>query len=204
MITNDCLPENLKLTIMKKLIRLIPIGALVLIFGACNSNTESATAIETKDAAANSGGQEAVQDDVSQKDVVKIAVGSKDHTTLVAALKQADYVDDLSNAGPFTVFAPTNDAFNKLPAGTVDGLMKDDKKSDLQNVLEYHVAVGVYKTENMQDGQKINMANLGDITLSVKDGKVMVNGVANIVASIPAANGIIHVVDAVLLPPAKN
>ena len=202
MIINDCLPENLKLTIMKKLIRLIPIGALVLIFSACNSNTESST--ETKEVAAASSGQEAVEDDVSQKDVVKIAVGSKDHTTLVAALKQAEYVDDLSNAGPFTVFAPTNDAFNKLPAGTVEGLMKDDKKADLQNILEYHVAVGVYKTENMQDGQKINMANLGDITLSVKDGKVIVNGVANIVASIPAANGIIHVVDAVLLPPAKN
>jgi uncharacterized surface protein with fasciclin (FAS1) repeats len=202
MIINDCLPENLKLTIMKKLIRLIPIGALALIFSACNSNTESST--EIKEVAAKSSGQEAVQDDVSQKDVVKIAVSSKDHTTLVAALKQAEYVDDLSNAGPFTVFAPTNDAFNKLPAGTVDGLMKDDKKADLQNILEYHVAVGVYKTENMQDGQKINMANLGDITLSVKDGKVVVNGVANIVASIPAANGIIHVVDAVLLPPAKN
>jgi uncharacterized surface protein with fasciclin (FAS1) repeats len=202
MIINDCLPENLKLTIMKKLIRLIPIGALVLIFSACNSNTESGT--EIKEVSAASGGQEAVQDDESQKDVVKIAVSSKDHTTLVAALKQAEYVDDLSNAGPFTVFAPTNDAFNKLPAGTVEGLMKDDKKADLQNLLEYHVAVGVYKTENMQEGQKINMANLGDITLSVKDGKVMVNGVANIVASIPAANGIIHVVDAVLLPPAKN
>jgi len=202
MITSDCLTENLKLTIMKKLIRLIPIGVLILIFSACNSNTESST--ETKEVAANSSGQEAVQDDESQKDVVKIAVGSKDHTTLVAALKQAEYVDDLSNAGPFTVFAPTNDAFNKLPAGTVDGLMKDDKKADLQNILEYHVAVGVYKTENMHDGQKINMANLGDITLSVKDGKVMVNGVANIVASLPAANGIIHVVDAVLLPPAKN
>ena len=202
MITNDCLPENLKLTIMKKLIGLIAIGALLLIFSACNSNTASVT--ETNEVVAKSGGQEAVQDDVSQKDVVKIAVSSKDHTTLVAALKQADYVDDLSNAGPFTVFAPTNDAFNKLPAGTVDGLMKDDKKPDLQNALEYHVAVGVYKTENMQDGQKINMANLGDITLSVKDGKVMVNGTATIVASIPAANGIIHVVDAVLLPPAKN
>ena len=198
------LQKLIKLTIMKKLFRFFPIAALVLIFSACNSNTESATATETKDSAAKSGGQEAVQDDVSQKDVVKIAVGSKDHTTLVAALKQADYVDDLSNAGPFTVFAPTNDAFNKLPAGTVDGLMKDDKKADLQNILEYHVAVGVYKTANMQDGQKINMANLGDITLSVKDGKVVVNGTANIVASIPAANGIIHVVDAVLLPPAKN
>jgi uncharacterized surface protein with fasciclin (FAS1) repeats len=189
---------------MKNIFRFLPIVALVLIFSACNSNTESAGTTETKDAGVTKGGQESVQDDVSQKDVVKIAVGSKDHTTLVAALKQAEYVDDLSNAGPFTVFAPTNDAFNKLPAGTVDGLMKDDKKADLQNILEYHVAVGVYKTENMQDGQKINMVNLGDITLSVKDGKVMVNGSANVVVSIPASNGIIHVVDAVLLPPAKQ
>ena len=188
---------------MKKIFRLISIAALAFVFSACNSNTKSA-ASETKDAAVKTGGQEAVQDDVSQKDIVKIAVGSKDHTTLVAALKQAEYVDDLSNAGPFTVFAPTNDAFNKLPAGTVDGLMKDDKKADLQNILEYHVAVGVYKTENMQDGQKINMANLGDIMLSVKDGKVMVNGTATIIASIPASNGIIHVIDGVLLPPAKN
>ena len=98
---------------MKKLFRMIPMIALTFIFSACSSNTESAS--ETKDAPVTGGGQEAVKDDVSQKDVVKIAVGSKDHTTLVAALKQAEYVDDLSNAGPFTVFAPTNDAFNKLP-----------------------------------------------------------------------------------------
>ena len=188
---------------MKKVIRFLPIAALVLIFSACNSSSESATT-QVNEAATVGGGQEAVQDDVSQKDVVKIAVGSKDHTTLVAALKQADYVDDLSNAGPFTVFAPTNDAFNKLPAGTVDGLMKDEKKADLQNILEYHVAVGGYKAENMQEGQSLGMANGQNITLSVKDGKVMVNGVANVIASIPAANGIIHVVDAVLLPPAKN
>src|SRR6187551_174466 len=189
---------------MRRIINLLT-AVLLLVFISCN-NKPADEATGTTDAVAQpEGGQAAVQDDVSQKDVVKIAVGSKDHTTLVAALKQADYVDDLSNAGPFTVFAPTNDAFNKLPAGTVEGLMKDDKKADLQNILEYHVAVGVYKTENMLDGQKINMANLGDITLSVKDGKVMVNGTANIIASIPAANGIIHVVDAVLLPPpAKN
>ena len=189
---------------MKKIFHFFPIAALVLIFSACNSNTESSTVTDTKDLAAKSGGQEAVQDDVSQKDVVKIAIGSKDHTTLVAALKQAEYVDDLSNAGPFTVFAPTNDAFNKLPTGTVDGLMKDDKKADLQNILQYHVAVAVYKTENMKDGQIIGQANGDNITLSVKDGKVMVNGTANIIASIPATNGIIHVIDAVLLPPAKK
>src|SRR4029079_15555420 len=98
---------------------------------------------EETGATTTSGGQETVQDDESQKDVVKVAVGSKDHTTLVAALKQAELVTALSNAGPFTVFAPTNAAFDKLPAGTVDGLMKDDKKADLQNILQYHVAVAV-------------------------------------------------------------
>jgi uncharacterized surface protein with fasciclin (FAS1) repeats len=187
---------------MKKIIQLFSVTALAIAFCACNNN-ESAAGTETKEAVAT-GGQEAVKDDESQKDVVKIAVGSKDHTTLVAALKQAEYVNDLSNAGPFTVFAPTNAAFDKLLAGTVEGLMKDEKKADLQNILEYHVAVGVYKTENMQDGQTINMANLQNVTLNVKDGKVMVNGSSNVVASIPASNGIIHVVDAVLLPPAKQ
>lgn len=187
---------------MKKLISLFVISA-ALIFTACNNNqtasTEQTAATETP-----AGGQEAVQDDESQKDVVKIAVGSKDHTTLVAALKQAELVTSLSNAGPFTVFAPTNAAFDKLPAGTVDGLMKDDKKADLQNILQYHVGVAVFKTENMTDGQVIGQANGDDITISIKDGKVMVNGTANVVASIPASNGIIHVIDAVLLPPAKK
>lgn len=188
---------------MKKILS-IPFIALSLLIGSCNGDKKTTDESTSTDAAASTGGQEAVKDDESQKDVVKIAVGSQDHTTLVAALKQAEYVDDLSNAGPFTVFAPTNAAFDKLPSGTLDGLMKDDKKADLQNILEYHVAVGVYKTENMQDGQTINMANLDNITLSIKDGKVMVNGTANVVATIPASNGIIYVIDAVLLPPAKK
>ncbi|MBI2729412.1 MAG: fasciclin domain-containing protein [Sphingobacteriales bacterium] len=172
---------------------------MISMFSCNNAPTETKTTDNTTAPAA--GGQEAVKDDESQKDIVKIAVGSKDHTTLVAALKQAELVTSLSNAGPFTVFAPTNAAFDKLPAGTVDGLMKDDKKADLQNILQYHVAVAVYKAENMQDGQVINMANGDNITLSVKDGKVMVNGTTTVVASIPASNGIIHVIDGVLLPP---
>lgn len=170
---------------------------------ACNSSSEKkeATASETNNPGA---GQEAVKDDESANDIVKVAVGSKDHTTLVAALKQAELVTSLSNAGPFTVFAPTNAAFDKLPAGTVDGLMKDDKKADLQNILQYHVAVAGYKSENLKDGQVIGMANGDNITLSMKDGKVMVNGTASIIASIQATNGIIHVIDGVLLPPAKK
>lgn len=188
---------------MKK-IHSIACTAVLSLLLACGGGDKKDTTAAGGNEPAQTGGQEAVKDDESQKDVVKIAVGSADHTTLVAALKQAELVTALSNAGPFTVFAPTNAAFDKLPAGTVDGLMKEDKKADLQNILQYHVAVAVYKTENMRDGQVINQANGDNITLSVKDGKVMVNGTANIVASVPAANGIVHVIDAVLLPPAKK
>ena len=191
-----------KFLVMKKIISIL-ILTITFATGSCNSDKKT-SGESTTDAATTTGGQETVKDDESQKDIVKIAAGSKDHSTLVAALQKADYVKVLANAGPFTVFAPTNAAFDKLPAGTVDGLMKDDKRADLRNVLEYHVAVGVYKQENMQDGQKINMVNLDDITLSVKDGKLMVNGTANVVATIPASNGIIYVIDAVLLPPAKQ
>lgn len=148
-------------------------------------------------------GQSAVQDDESAKNVVQIAVGSKDHSTLVTAVKAAELVDALSNAGPFTVFAPTNAAFDKLPAGTVEGLLKKEKKDDLTDILQYHVSVGVFKVESLQDGQVIGQVNGGNITISKKDGKVMINGKATIVASVPASNGIVHVIDEVLLPPAQ-
>ncbi len=163
------------------------------------TNTAPNQPAATSDASAPAGGgQSAVQDDVSQKDVVKVAVGSPDHTTLVTAVKAADLVNVLSNAGPFTVFAPTNAAFDKLPPGTVEDLLKPEKKEALSDILQYHVAVAVYKTEMLQDGQVIPMANDGKVTIGVKDGKVTVNG-ANIVASVPASNGIVHVIDAVLL-----
>ena len=150
------------------------------------------------------GGQENVKDDVSAKDIVKVAISSKDHTTLVAALKQAQLVTALSNAGPFTVFAPTNAAFDKLPAGTLDGLMKEDKKEDLRNILQYHVTLSALKAESFQDGQVLGMVNGDDVTVNIKEGKVMLNNSATIIASIPASNGIIHVIDGVLLPPAKK
>jgi uncharacterized surface protein with fasciclin (FAS1) repeats len=179
----------------------------VLLLGAVNAcnNTETKTvAADNTPASAPAGGQENVQDDVSAKDVVKVAVSSKDHTTLVAALKQADLVTSLSNAGPFTVFAPTNAAFDKLPAGTVKGLMKNEKKEDLQNILQYHVAVSAMKAESFKDGQILGMVNGDNVTINIKDGKIMLNNSATIVASIPASNGIIHVIDGVLLPPAKK
>lgn len=189
---------------MKKIfVSIITATALCFSMISCNNNQATEGTDESTDATEIEAGQSSVQDDMSQKDVVKIAVGSKDHTTLVAAVKAAEYVDVLSNAGPFTVFAPTNDAFSKLPEGTVDGLLKPEAKKDLRNILEYHVSVGVFKTENLKDSQIIGQANGDNITITMKDGKPTVNG-ANILASVPASNGIVHVIDAVLLPPAKK
>ena len=134
--------------------------------------------------------------------VVDIAVGSADHTTLVAALKAADYVRSLQNAGPFTVFAPTNAAFAKLPKGTVEGLVKPESKEALQNILKYHVAVSVYETRFMKEGMKLGVANGSNVVFHVKDGKTYVND-ALILGSARAGNGIVHVIDGVLLPAAK-
>jgi uncharacterized surface protein with fasciclin (FAS1) repeats len=184
----------------KIFLALLLLGAVA----ACNNTEDKTVAADNTPAATPAGGQENVQDDVSAKDVVKVAISSKDHTTLVAALKQADLVTALSNAGPFTVFAPTNAAFDKLPAGTVEGLMKNEKKEDLQNILQYHVTVSALKAESFKDGQVLGMVNGDNVTVSVKDGKIMLNNSATIVASVPASNGIIHVIDGVLLPPAKK
>jgi uncharacterized surface protein with fasciclin (FAS1) repeats len=141
--------------------------------------------------------------DPSQKNVVQVALGSKDHTTLVAALQQANLVAPLEKTGPFTVFAPTNAAFEKLPAGTLDDLMKPEKKDVLADILEYHVSVGVYNENMFQDGQVIGEVNSQNITISKKDGKTKINGTASIVAAIPTSNGIVYVIDEVLLPPKK-
>ena len=176
------------------------IGVCVLL--SCNSGTEQSAGTQPAEES-QAVGQSGVQDDLSQKNVVQVAIGSKDHTTLVTAIQAAKLVDALSNAGPFTVFAPTNAAFDKLPAGTVDGLLNPESIDDLTNILQYHVTVGVFKTESLSDGQVIGQVNGNDVTIGVKDGKVTING-ANIVASVPASNGIIHVIDAVLLPPAAN
>ena len=166
---------------------------------SCGNKTEEGTTTDATEETSDLGGQSSVSDDVSQQDIVKVASGSKDHTTLVAAVKAAEYVDVLSNAGPFTVFAPTNDAFNKLPAGTVENLVKPENKDVLRDILEYHVAVAVYKTDMLRDGQVINMANLGNVKVSIKNGEIFLNETAKIVGTVPAANGIIHVIDNVLL-----
>lgn len=189
---------------MSKQLRTTLSASLLFLAMACNNGEQQNTAASstTSDNAAPTG-QSGVKDDASAKNVVQVAIGSNDHTTLVAAVKAAELVDALSNAGPFTVFAPTNAAFDKLPAGTVDGLLKPEKKEALTDILQYHVSVGVFKADMFQDGQIIGQVNGGNITITKKADGLYVNGTARIIASIPASNGIVHVIDGVLTQPVK-
>ncbi len=172
-----------------------------LSFLSCKQAADNTQALASTDpsAAQDMIGQSAVKDDVSNPNIVQVASGSADHTTLVAAVKAGGLVDALSNAGPFTVFAPTNAAFAKLPAGTVEGLLKPEKLADLKNILEYHTYVGSMKPEYYQDGQSYEQVNGGKVAITKKDGKTYVNG-SEIIASIPTSNGMIHVINDVLLP----
>ena len=128
-------------------------SAVCLMITSCNNapkeNESTQTSGNEQEAAASIPvGQKDIKDDVSAPNVVKVAIGSKDHTTLVKAVQAADLVNALSNNGPFTVFAPTNAAFDALPAGTLDNLMKPESKDALTNILYHHVQVSIYKTEN--------------------------------------------------------
>ena len=146
----------------------------------------------------------AANNSIQTNDVVDTAVAAGQFKTLAAALEAADLIGALKGQGPFTVFAPTNEAFNKLPKGALDELMKAEKKTDLQNVLQYHVTTSSLKANYFKDGQTIGMVNGDNISVSVKDGKVVLNNSATIIASVQASNGMVHIVDAVLLPPAKK
>lgn len=183
---------------MKKSIKTLLLASLFIAIG-CKQNEQATSGATSETTEESAGGQENVVDETSVPNIVQTAVGSKDHTTLVAAVKAAGLVTSLSNAGPFTVFAPTNAAFDKLPAGTVEGLLKPEKKGDLENILGYHTYVGTLKIEYMNDGQEFDMVYGGKVKITKKGDKTFVNG-SEIVASIPTGNGIIHVIGDVLLP----
>lgn len=189
-----------QLNVMETIYKSIILSGIVLC-AACgtSSTTENSSNANATETPAQTG-QSGVQDDVSNPNVVQVAVGSKDHSTLVAAVKAAELVDALSNAGPFTVFAPTNAAFDALPAGTVESLLTPEKKDALIDILQYHVSVGVYKLENLQDGQSIGQVNGGNIVITKKGEDVFVNGKAKIIGTVNASNGVIYVIDQVLVP----
>ena len=146
------------------------------------------------------------------KNIVQNAVNSKDHTTLVAAVKAAGLVDTLQSSGPFTVFAPTNDAFAKLPAGTVDTLLKPENKKTLSNVLTYHVVPGRLTAKDLMEKIKagngkamLKTVEGADLTFAEKDGKLWIwdakgDSAQVTIRNVMQSNGVIHVIDTVLLP----
>ncbi len=138
--------------------------------------------------------------DEAAPDIVEIAAGNEDFSTLVAALEAAGLVDTLAGEGPFTVFAPTNAAFAALPEGTVEGLLEPANKAQLTAVLTYHVVPGAVYASDVVKLSSATTVQGGDISISTVDGRVMIDGAEVITTDIEAENGVIHVIDAVLLP----
>lgn len=144
-------------------------------------------------------GQESVDDGVSTPNILQVALGSKDHTTLVAAVKASEQTTALANNGPLTVFAPVNSAFDALPAGTVESLLEPENKMKLTSIVQFHAAPGSYDLDHLKDGQSLFVASGHNIRVEVKDDGTYVHG-AKILGTVKASNGIVHVVDKVLLP----
>ena len=144
-------------------------------------------------------GQAFIDDSASTPNVLQIAIGSKDHTTLVAAVQAAGLENALVNAGPLMVFAPTNEAFAALPEGTVENLLKPENKDALANILKYHVTPGNYSKDFLKKFKKLGQANNQSVQVEVIGDDVYVGG-AKIIRSVNAGNGIVHVVDKVILP----
>lgn len=171
---------------------------------SCKNNAATETGDTNADAPSeNAGtqdlGQAFLKDDEATPNVLDIAVGSPDHTTLVAAVQAANLENALVNAGPLMVFAPTNAAFDKLPEGTVENLLKPENKDQLAFILKHHVTPGKYDKEFLKKFKTLGQASNENVPVEVKGDDVYVGG-AKIIASIPAGNGIVHVVDAVILP----
>lgn len=164
---------------------------------ATSSDTETATE------ASSNRGQAYIEDEGSEPNALRTAINSPDHTTLVAAVQAAGVENALVNVGPLTVFAPTNAAFDKLPAGTVDDLLKPENKEKLAYILKNHVAPSNYPIEtlkkNVEKGRTLYMAS-GEYVPVTQEGEDIYVGGTKIVASINVSNGWVHIIEDVILP----
>ncbi len=183
-------------------------GSFLFLFliGSCKNETktdnQTTTAKTSTVADSEKSGQAFIEDDGSTPNVLQIAIGSSDHSTLVAAVQAAELENVLVNAGPLMVFAPTNAAFDALPEGTVADLLKPENKAALANILKHHVTAGNYDKEFLKKFKKLGQANDQNTTVEVKGDDVYVGG-AKIIGTVKAGNGIVHIVDKVILPPSE-
>jgi uncharacterized surface protein with fasciclin (FAS1) repeats len=172
-------------------------GMVALAMVACGPQQSTEETVENEEMEVM---EEPKEMEETQPNVVEIAVGSPDHTTLVAAVTAAGLVETLSGEGPFTIFAPTNDAFAALPEGTVENLLLEENKDQLTSILTFHVVAGNVMSGDLSDGQVVTTLNGQELTVSIQDGVVKINGAQVIAADLAGSNGVIHVIDAVLLP----
>ena len=187
-------------TITKTILAFLLVALVVSCKDKSGSTDDKVTVQETESTnSAEKKGQAFISDDVSPPNVLDIAMESKDHTTLVAAVQAADLENALVNAGPLMVFAPTNEAFDALPEGTVTDLLKPENKAKLAYILKHHVTPGNYNKEFLKKFKKLGQASDQNVAISVEGDDVYVGG-AKIIASSSASNGIIHVVDKVIVP----
>ncbi|MCK5782626.1 MAG: fasciclin domain-containing protein [Flavobacteriales bacterium] len=177
--------------------------SFALVFATSCANDETKTESkksETPKEVSLEQGQGSVDDGVSAKNIIQLARATDDLSTLVAGINAAGLNDVLANAGPLTVFAPTNAAFDKLPDGVLDDLLKPENKEKLAAIIKYHAAPGNYDGEHIKRVMGIGQATGEKVVVEIKDGVTYVNG-AKVLASVKASNGYVHVIDAVLLPP---
>jgi uncharacterized surface protein with fasciclin (FAS1) repeats len=177
---------------MRRVLLLVLVAVFCMAMVGCNGDKKGEAETAPKTAAKEMPKKMA-------KDIVDIAVADGRFETLVAAVTAADLVTTLKGEGPYTVFAPTDDAFAKLPPGTVEGLLEDIPT--LKNILLYHVVPGKVMASQVVGLDKAGTALGKDVMIEVMDGEVMVNGAKVIITDIEASNGVIHVIDTVILPP---
>jgi uncharacterized surface protein with fasciclin (FAS1) repeats len=162
-----------------------------LAIGGCGSSSSSTTSSTTPTTQSATG------------DIAAVASANPDLTTLVTALSAGDLVTTLQGTGPYTVFAPTNAAFSSIQS-TVDSLLMPANKGKLQSVLKYHVVPGIYMAADLKDGQMLKTAEGETLKVSVKNGVVKINGATVVTADVSASNGVVHVIDGVLVPKAAQ
>ncbi len=183
------------------------IGALAVALSVASSTAFAGSSCSSSngggygaDAETHSAAKAEKKSEKKATDIVDIAAGNEDFSTLVAAVKAAGLVETLKGEGPFTVFAPTNEAFKKLPAGTVEDLLKPENKEKLTSILTYHVVSGKVKAADVVKLTSAKTVNGKEVKIKVDGDKVQIDGANVVKTDIKASNGVIHVIDAVLLP----
>lgn len=190
--------QNSKAPIIVGVVALLALVGGIVWFTSSNNEDTATNNDQTSQSSEESASQE-------QQDIVALASGNENLSTLVTAVQAAGLVETLQGEGPFTVFAPTNAAFAALPAGTLDTLLQPANKDQLSAILTYHVVAGEVKSSDLKDGQVVTTVQGGTLTVNVADGRVTLtdakgNKVNVVTADVDASNGVVHVIDGVVLP----